>query len=293
MNGGSVYSAYGLSVYSELPLPELGAGLGPPDVWIRRGSVQMDSRPISRQEQFIYGSQVGAFHLSGGTEIVVEPRKGADDASVRIVLLGRVMACLLWQRGWLPLHSSGVTIDDQVVLIAGPSGMGKSTLAAALHARGHRVVTDDVAPVRISGGECIVLPSWPRLRLLPQSLTTVESMASGGLFRDRVFQVDKYNVNLQQTHGAYPIAVRQIYFLDEAAELRSEPVGLPLATASLNHHSFVRQGRCDEDAARHHLELCSAVASRVPVRHMKSPKLFTALPDLVRLIEEECKTYAG
>jgi hypothetical protein len=293
MNGGSVYSAYGLSIYSELPLPELSAGIDPPDVWIRRGSVSKDFRTITRREQLVYGSHVGGFHLTGGTEIVVEPKKGANEAAVRIVLLGRVMACLLWQRGWLPLHSSAVIIGDQAVLIAGPSGMGKSTLAAALHARGHRVVTDDVAPVRTSGAGCIVLPSWPRLRLVPQSLAMIESMASGDLFRNKVFQVDKYNVKLQQTHWAQPIAVQKIYFLDEAAELHSEPVSLPLATASLNHHSFVRQGRCDEEAARYHLELCSAVARRVPVRHVKSPKLFTALPDLARLIEEECNAYAG
>ena len=50
---------------------------------------------------------------------------------------------LLWQRGGLLLHASGVELGGKAIAIAGPSGIGKSTLARALLERGGRLIGDD------------------------------------------------------------------------------------------------------------------------------------------------------
>jgi serine kinase of HPr protein (carbohydrate metabolism regulator) len=51
---------------------------------------------------------------------------------------------MLASRALLPFHASTVTIDGRAVLIAGPAGAGKSTLAAALTALGARWLADDL-----------------------------------------------------------------------------------------------------------------------------------------------------
>ncbi len=54
------------------------------------------------------------------------------------VLLGRVLPNVALMRGYEALHASAVDSPDGVVAIAGPSGMGKTTLALELLRRGCR-----------------------------------------------------------------------------------------------------------------------------------------------------------
>jgi hypothetical protein len=160
------YSGFGLVIDSELELPELVPSEGQPDILIRRGTVPRVRRKATLEEEIAFNVIGVAFHIRNGREIVIDPNPGVDPGTLRVVLLGRVMAFLLRQRGWLPVHASGVVIDGQCILFLGGSGTGKSTTAAAFHARGHLVVTDDVGPVRVVDGHCVVQPVGSRLRLL-------------------------------------------------------------------------------------------------------------------------------
>ena len=65
-------------------------------------------------------------------------------ADVRLFLLGSVWGALALQRGLLPLHASAVGRGRTVHAFTGPPGAGKSTLAAALAARGYPLFTDDM-----------------------------------------------------------------------------------------------------------------------------------------------------
>src|SRR5579863_7665772 len=159
------YRGYSLIISSELPLPELPEAEGDPDIVIRLGPIPRVPREATATNELAIHTLTGAYQITNGREIVVDPLPNVDPDAVRMVLLGRMMAYLLRQRGWLPLHASGVAVDGCAVLFLGESGAGKSTTAAAFHARGHQVITDDVAPVRISGDRCVALPVRPRLRL--------------------------------------------------------------------------------------------------------------------------------
>lgn len=50
-----------------------------------------------------------------------------------------------------PIHASCVAIGGRAVLIAGPSGSGKSDLALRLIDRGARLVSDDYTEVTVAG----------------------------------------------------------------------------------------------------------------------------------------------
>lgn len=78
--------------------------------------------------------------------------------------------CFWWlerRAGFHPIHAAGVDLGREMVVFAGPSGVGKSTLCAGLAARpGARVLSDtfllhrgsDVRPVR----EPLLLDRWSR-----------------------------------------------------------------------------------------------------------------------------------
>src|SRR5438105_10993 len=105
------YRAYGLSVQSELPLPELSPGsASEPDVVIRFGELRHLEPPVNGARGYVHVGatearcgwpEVGAFHVRGGREIVVDPAPGTDPGYVRLVLLGTILAILLHQRGFL------------------------------------------------------------------------------------------------------------------------------------------------------------------------------------------------
>lgn len=57
---------------------------------------------------------------------------------------------LLW------IHASAVERNGKAILLAGPSGVGKSTLSLGLCESGWRILSDDVAPISMS--EDLVLP---------------------------------------------------------------------------------------------------------------------------------------
>jgi hypothetical protein len=107
--------------------------------------------------------------IENGSKVTVERLPGTDLTDARALLMGPVQAVLWHQRGLLPLHASVVGVDERAVALAGPSGVGKSTLAAALSAKGTEVLADDICIVD-SANEADVYPSTPRLRLSRDAL---------------------------------------------------------------------------------------------------------------------------
>src|SRR5665213_2382780 len=125
-----LYACFGLTVLSDVELPGLPPGDGEPDVVIGLGSVPRTPRKATMDDEIAFHARGGAFHIKQGREIVLDPPPGVDIGLLRVLLMGRIMAFLLRQRGWLPLHASGIDIDGQAVLFLGASGSGKSTTAA-------------------------------------------------------------------------------------------------------------------------------------------------------------------
>jgi hypothetical protein len=276
------YSGYGLGIHSELELPDLPPGGEHADVVIRFGRVPPVAGKATLREEIALNTLAGAFHIKDGREIVLDPLPGVDPDVLRVVLMGRMMAFLLRQRGWLPLHASGIAIESQAVLFVGSSGSGKSTTAAAFHAFGHQVITDDVGAVRVMEQRCLVRGAGSRIRLLGDSRTVFGSVEPKG-----VFQWDKHTFDLAQGNMREPLPVRCIYLLEYGDKLLVEVIPPLSAVAALSGNCFVKRWRMDKAALSAHLSDCSAVAGAVRVCRLLRPRSLDALPELVRFIERE------
>ena len=155
LNGAVTYKAFGLTVSSSMPCPELLPGAGEPDVTVTYGDVPRDlagakGRGVCYQaapgELLLRVDGVAQFLVRGGSEIIIDRHPAASDDDVRLFLLGSAFGALLHQRGILALHGSTVKVGDGCVVFLGRSGMGKSTLATILARRGYPCLGDDVAP---------------------------------------------------------------------------------------------------------------------------------------------------
>ena len=87
--------------------------------------------------------------------------------------LGNALGIHLRLKGVVCLHASAVVVDGQVLVFAGQSGTGKSTLAATFTRRGYGLLTDDIVAITRAEGQYYVQPSYPQLRLFPETLSNL------------------------------------------------------------------------------------------------------------------------
>ena len=129
---------------------------------------------------------VARYRITGGTLIEVALFPGAEHSLAEFFLMTTPFGALIHQRGELALHASAVVspLSGKALLIAGSSGAGKSTVAAALAARGWTVMNDDVSRITLDGKEPVVWPGFQSLKLWRQSCKLLD-LDSDALTRTR------------------------------------------------------------------------------------------------------------
>ncbi|HYX07724.1 MAG TPA: hypothetical protein VE912_13430, partial [Bacteroidales bacterium] len=144
-----IYSAFGLTIFSEHPLPELELSAGKPDVIFRYGTVpehleKPDFTAVrfeaSHGDFLLRVDGVARFRVKNGNEIIIDKKAEIQDHDVTLFLMGSAIGALLHQRGILPVHGSSVCRDGEAIIFAGVSGAGKSTLAGAFIKKGYQLL---------------------------------------------------------------------------------------------------------------------------------------------------------
>jgi hypothetical protein len=239
------HTAYGLGIHSFLPLPELAAGNGKADVIFGLGKVDETSlRALDGARSFKATSDeacyffkgVGKFLVRGGREVIVDPNPGADERAVRLCLLGPIVALVLHQQGRLILHASAVALGDDAIAFLGGQGWGKSTLAAAFHVRGYRVLADDVTAIQTDSAVPMALPGFPQIKLWPNSIVALGAdpeilPAVHPDFNKRAFRVTK-------GFAEAPLPLKRIYALAAGPDVHIESLSPQEALIELISHSY-------------------------------------------------------
>lgn len=173
------YFGFGLNIASEIEMPELlPSNFSTHDLVIKMGEVpqsvsgeQVFSKrffSLGEHEYILNVKDICRYYAKDGNTITVqpEPQSEEDWKSIRVFLLGSVMAVILHQRGLLPMHASAIVKDGGLVLFMGNSGAGKSTLLANLLKNGFKVFTDDICILKQSEkGEITGAGSYPIIKL--------------------------------------------------------------------------------------------------------------------------------
>jgi len=88
-----------------------------------------------------------------GIELLCEPDPASEDWASILPFQALPLAATI--RGLEVLHASGVVLHGKAVLVAGPPGAGKSSLAAALVRAGAQLLSDDAVALQLSDGALI------------------------------------------------------------------------------------------------------------------------------------------
>jgi hypothetical protein len=288
--------AYGLTIRSSFPFPELtpAAAGAPVDVTIELGRVEHTAALLSEPglsfwagpvEAKLTYDGVGTYHVAGGNRITVDALPGVDEREIRFFALGPAMSMLLHQRALLPLHANAVNVNGVGVLFMGFSGRGKSTTAAALCARGHPLIADDISPIQWTDAGPVVLPGWPHMRLLPQSMAALGAEMSGPTLHART---DKYAWRAGQFATA-PVPLGRIYLIADGDRIGVEPLRPSEAFGQLVAGTYPVPARLMQfdGGTAGHFKRCVSVASRATVAWLKRPRALELLPELCRTIEAD------
>jgi hypothetical protein len=292
------YTAFGLKILSAVPIDALEPApeRQDPDITIRltdlseiRASLNAASQRhrLSADELWIQSPDLGTLLMRNGREILLDPPPELDLERIQVVIVGLPFATLLQQRGFLLLHGSCIEIDGGAIAFVGDSGMGKSTLAAALHARGHKLMVDDLIAIRFDDGHPVVQPGFPQFKLWRESV-----VALGG-DPDELPQIDREIPKLAHriTEGfsdPTPLPLRRIYLLSWGEGPRLEPLTPRQAFFKLSVHSYGNRW-LGGVAGPAFLQSRAELTRRLPVKALVRPRDLSFLNDVVDMVELDCR----
>jgi hypothetical protein len=243
------YTIAGLSLSGDWPLPELPKDGGSGADWVVE--VAPDRRPSrsfptpvheagdidgrswciirrSRQDRYLirFPKLADFVVLLSERRITCHPDRSTDERTARHLLLDQVIPRVLAMDGAVVLHASAVAVDGRAVAFVGPTGAGKSTVAASFATNGAQLLADDFVCLREDARGFLAVPSYPGLRLWPDSAgvfarrqDSLVAVAPGSEKRRLVFRTPKRAskpyplgaiVILDDTAGQSDIDVRQL-----------------------------------------------------------------------------------
>ncbi len=236
------YEAFGLGIRSELSIPELRRGTVASDIDIRLADLAFDAPAglewsrVCEDGTFLGWDGVGTFRVSGGREIAVEPDPAVTPERLRLFLLGAAFGVLLHQRGLLVLHGSAVEVDGGAVAFLGAKWWGKSTMAAILHARGYKLITDDVLAIDLSAPTPLVRSGFPQMKLWPDTLEVVGKDSADVPRLHPELEKRDYRIAARFAREATPL--RSVYVLGPAKAPSVDALDSRAALAELIGHWY-------------------------------------------------------
>ena len=301
------YAFANLVLDSSLPLPELQRRAGaapncridlapaPPgadDAWPCPSPREIRKDDGGHGYTIDFGD-TARFEISAdGDHVCCRPAAGTSDAALRHLLLDHVLPRVLCLRGLLVLHASTLRAPDgRAVAFLGASGAGKSTLAASLVAAGWRLLADDALVIEASEGRPTAVPTYPGLRLWPDSAAWLASGSQPADPEAAKLRFDAASLGGSHVFSMTPASLARVYVV--ADEMSGPPTVDHLAAGEALRRAFEEELRL-ADADRPSLQASLdriATSGVLPLfRRLAYPRDFEVLPALHAAIEKDLGT---
>jgi len=255
------YLLYGLSVASEIDLKKDRTSADHFDLYIQKNRfIPKVKNPKTKSMTRIWEKKEGGWHLiyrdhSGG-ETIFEYNLDGSKISISqtnrdwnqavFVLLNPAMAATLYLQKKTVLHASSLVLDGCSYLFLGPSGMGKSTISAALALNGFQLHADDMAVTDVHSDVPVVQSGYPLLKLFnhtARELDLTETQLKM-IFPDTPDYPESW-IHADQFGTDFfdgPAALKNIYILSGrekgANRFRTEKITSGKAVISLLHYLY-------------------------------------------------------
>ncbi|GAB5445412.1 hypothetical protein [Gymnodinialimonas sp.] len=299
------YQAYGLSIDSDLELPELlpdAARATPVGALV---TIRAESVPPAGLEGATHTTEhlqctpksvwlnipnVGRMIIRDGCEIGYELAAGVTYANMRVYLLGSGLGTLLIQRGLIVMHGNAIDMGTGCLTCVGLSGVGKSTTATGMMQRGYPLIADDVCPV---DAQRRVIPGMPHVKIWQETAD-----ALGILTPDLPAvapDLPKYRLPMRAAFSDQPLPLRLLVELcpSDVTEVHVTPVTGPkkiaLIQQNMYRYQIVHGMQLGAVSFRHAAERFSGVKAFRVERPAEGFDLDNLLDTLVQLFDDHAQ----
>lgn len=282
MSSSHRYRAYGLTIASPLALPELAVAAGDGDADVTIATFDEPAAADDRyalevtQAEICFANEALRLRAIGGTLLEVHAHDLADPA-VRQYVVGPGLAMVLLQRGFTLLHASAVSIGGTGVAFAADSGVGKSTLAASLYARGHALLTDDLCAI----ADGVVVPAMSLLKIAERSVTA--TAAPGALIDVETEGERRLRFSVERVAEA-AVPLRAVYLLEDGSDVSAERLGGSDAVLALVRHSYWQEF-VDGGMRGVILKQSGALAREIRVFRLRRPRDLARIAEIAAWVE--------
>ncbi len=293
------YLISGLSVISEIPLAGVATTTQSepePDVRVSRGCVPHELPQatlrgpnwMSEEEIFLLRIPgVARMLMRAGREIIVETESPSGETDAVPFLLATSFGVLLHQRGALTFHASAVAHEGRAIALCGPSGVGKSTLSAALCQAGCQFISDDISVISFESGHPLVLPDSREHRLWADAIERLSMSArQGKAVRDAI---KKYHVAPTCGGAAMPlsaiIVLREAQFIGQEPTLEALSIADAAALLRTNVYRSKLASRMGRDAGL--FEQIARLLGHIRVLRLTRPQEIGKLDEVVALVLQQ------
>jgi len=280
--------AFGLSLRSEFPLPGLepsGGGEGGSGAIAlalsRERAEPFDGADrlqewhypdgtlgltIDRDERgyrfYLYGAGVFVLAADGSRAVLHLDPEHEDSWDWRRYLIGQVLPFAALLHGLEVFHASGVEVDGGAVILAGGSGLGKSTLALNMHLGGAGFLADDSVAIETAGDQILAHPAIATAKVREGARPLLRDDALGALREVVVADEHETRYLVETASGALPL--RAVCML----ELGEEPGSLSTAAGMADPWELLgstfNDVVSDPTRLQGQLDLCGRIAETVP-----------------------------
>jgi len=290
------YSIFGINVYSDFLFPRIPLIRGQNnfiDVKILTGNVNLPlnslregfSYKITENSIFRFWKDIGKFKIENGKIITVDVGACSHAKKEKITnyILGPVFASLLHQRNFYVLHASAFNVENDAVAFVGSPGVGKSTLAMAMHQLGCPIVTDDVLPVQIHyASQPQVHSTFQMIRLHTDSITELNyNFSTKGHFKNYI--------DVSKGFKNETLPLKLIYLLNRGEKLKITDLNIQKSLESILAYSF-NLSLLKNEEMKLHLQQCANIVKKVKIRRLTIPHNYSLLDDVVKAIRNDILT---
>jgi len=298
------YQIYQFTLKSDFPIPEM-IEIEPKmtDLFVKQGKVPDRLGNVLKEgddsDGFIHCQLnddeilltirgVGKFYIAGQKNIVVEGYSETPWEEVRHYFLGCCLGALNVKNGFFALHGSAVQIGNSCIIFTGPSGVGKSTLAATFLAEGYDLLADDMCVIRLDdSGTPWVYPAEPRIRIWEDS-SLVLGYEPGELEKLSP-RWEKFVMTPKIQFARDPMPLKAIYALHPIDSGELEIIDLKgfEKIRVLLVNTLVMPVMVMLNLESQHLFFCSKLLESVELKKINRPKSRFELKELLSLIESD------
>ncbi len=197
-------------------------------------------------------------------------------------LADQVFPRLVSQTGEFVLHSSAVSNGDHAIVFLGPSGWGKSTLAANFMFADWTLISDDAVIISDGSHGAVVRAVYRSLRLYPDSIDAVVTANLSSRSVADYTTKRRLDLPFSSQSDALPCAISAIFVLSEPntdGPISIHRRSIADACMSLVEHSFALDPT-DARRAAFRLAAASRMARDIPTFTLSFPHDYSQLPNV-------------